>query len=275
MKKNLWVFFCFFSLNCMEKRPAKKQKTEDRKIERIEKFFEHNIEVIKRTQRNRSHKCRAAYERLSEGLVRRVGCNALDEVEWCVHRWIVACNKGQLEQAPPVDKVLKKAYACKNRAMIEQLIIMGAEFSWGIFDSLTSIVQVSGLSEHFVGTQLNRRYGCCLWHLAVQEAYEKGSIKNVEILSYLWMALKQHIEWLDVDGHEASENRRIDCFSICYSIAKKSALLPAFERQPKLTYDEECYRTLVSIYESQHGVKGQLQNNQRLAPLYNVKFLYI
>lgn len=277
MKRIFCLLICIFSLNCMERRPSKKQKTEAQKIERIKKIFKDNITIIKNTPPTRFRKCRAVYDRLSEPLFQRVTQNKFLEVEYYVHTWIAACNEGQLDQAPPLDKALKKACDSKRSDMIALLLGLGAEFRSGFFNSPDLIVAVSGLSENFVSDQLIRHCTWSPWRFTLKDEYEKGLVKKTEILSYLWMALYQYIEWLDLEWEadkKIFEGDVIKCFNVCYSITKKSRFLLEFERQLQFTYDEECYRMLVSIYESQHDIKGPLQNNQRLASLHNLHFSF-
>lgn len=276
MKRIFYLLVCVFGLHCMDdEKPAKKKKIEATQL--VNAVYEYCEEDDR-------------YKSLIDNLF--IMAAKHDDI-----KLMQILYKKSIIEYDTLHKAL--ANMCKSEAWLVNaimwLFLHGADFSyWDAqkAELFVDFLKTRGIPKKFIDADINVSKAPFVWKECAQEAllaWEKDgkpamvTTGKALMVACLWSVVRLYeiCECEDVWEfyHENfSPNDIVQEYEGCYDCVKKVGMLEHFEHaisfQETTHYyykDLQEFKDLVGRYK----VRGALRNNQRLASLYNVKFLYL
>lgn len=266
MKRIFCLLVCCFSLSCMDDEPPAKKK----KIE-IVQDLDHWSEFCSVCDSFRS---------LGD-LIATNDINAMQALY----------EKGGLEYATlctELANLCSTGFFCVEP--IKWLLLHGADFSYFETKKHTmfcSMLQLRDIPGKFIVANPESSRAPFVWQECAQEVLVKWkkqkptvlTMDKVIIVACLWSVVRLH-EICECKGSDDKNFYSEDIvreYEGCYECVKKVGMLERFEHEISFNEGSRYYyhdlRELMNLV-GRYKVRGELQNNKRLAPLCGIQFLF-
>lgn len=272
MKIIIYLTVCFFGLNCMDDEPpAKKKKIDDLAwIDDLwdsyaqEQFPQYIIQsAFEAALKHNNYDIAERFLKKGILYLRRDNChpvefrhnNAVEALELLISKNVFfSMRKKHIRR---LCKLIMRFCPLSN--IIKDIFNYNNIVCTGLLEQLYNNYKESDK----VGVLMDNAYRYFLT-TRKEELRKEGELV---IILALWRALYCFIKFC------GNEQFSID-FCNSYTFARLCGVRREFDEMPFMPEEAVQYKKLVCLYESKHGIKQQLQNNQRLAPLCGTKFLF-